>query len=574
MDTIELLDDIELNRSPAQEDVKLACKCNRRLTMNEIVSPFGCFTLSRLFPHSKLWNSKWLYKYSILIITYFAYVTYHMTRKAVSVVKPAWHDDNGCGRYDLPNGTDWDNGSWCDWKPFDKDKDTARSYFMEMDLAYQLGYALAMFAAGSIADRMSLRIFLVAGMILSSLSSFLLALAWFLEIHKLEYFIVVQAFAGIVQSSGWPAVVNLVGNWWGNKNRGLIMGIWNSHTSVGNIIGNELPAVFLKDVPFKPWGWSFVVPALIMLVMAGVVWLFVIDHPANTTVTKILFNDSDAAPIIATSSMVKHGSTDDTEQTTEIHPSDNSDTDDLIGNVPITSGFRETKAVGFLQALLIPGVVEFSLGLLFAKSVAYTFLYWLPSYLESSFDYSDIRAANIASLFDVGGIFGGIAAGVISDRYKMPALTCSVFLFLAGPILFIITAVKSPVQSIVIILLIIAGFFVNGPYALITTAVSAQLGEHKSLHGNSRAMATVTAIIDGTGSLGAAVGPFIAGWLSKIDKDWTYFFYFLIVCNILSMLLLLRLTICEILLRRRSRSHAEDEIAQATEATQTSDVGI
>lgn len=28
-----------------------------------------------------------------------------------------------------------------------------------------------------------------------------------------------------------------------------------------------------------------------------------------------------------------------------------------------------------------------------------------------------------------------------------------------------------------------AGFFVNGPYALITTAVSADLGTHKSLAG-------------------------------------------------------------------------------------------
>ncbi len=46
------------------------------------------------------------------------------------------------------------------------------------------------------------------------------------------------------------------------------------------------------------------------------------------------------------------------------------------------------------------------------------------------------------------------------------------------------------------------GSLVNGPYALITTAVSADLGTHKSLQGNARALATVTAIIDGTGSIG------------------------------------------------------------------------
>ena len=62
-----------------------------------------------------------------------------------------------------------------------------------------------------------------------------------------------------------------------------------------------------------------------------------------------------------------------------------------------------------------------------------------------------------------------------------------------------------------IVLMMITGMFVNGPYALITTAVSADLGTHSSLKGISRALATVTAIIDGTGSVGAALGPLLTG---------------------------------------------------------------
>ena len=75
-------------------------------------------------------------------------------------------------------------------------------------------------------------------------------------------------------------------------------------------------------------------------------------------------------------------------------------------------------------------------------------------------------------------------------------------------------------DSINIILQLIAGTFVNGPYALITTAgtvsqslqsfsyqilflflVSAELGTKVP---NSHALATVTAIIDGTGSIGSS----------------------------------------------------------------------
>ena len=67
-----------------------------------------------------------------------------------------------------------------------------------------------------------------------------------------------------------------------------------------------------------------------------------------------------------------------------------------------------------------------------------------------------------------------------------------------------------------VVLLLTVGLLVNGPYALITTAVSAELGTHPSLRGSGKALATVTSIIDGTGSIGAAVGPFLAGALQVI----------------------------------------------------------
>lgn len=44
----------------------------------------------------------------------------------------------------------------------------------------------------------------------------------------------------------------------------------------------------------------------------------------------------------------------------------------------------QRDAIGFGDALKIPGVVEFSLSLFFSKLVSYTFLYWLPLYIQSS----------------------------------------------------------------------------------------------------------------------------------------------------------------------------------------------
>ena len=88
--------------------------------------------------------------------------------------------------------------------------------------------------------------------------------------------------------------------------------------------------------------------------------------------------------------------------------------------------------------------------------------------------------------------------------------------------------------------LYVAGLLVNGPYALITTSVSAELGTHKSLVNSSKALATVTAIIDGTGSIGAAVGPLLAGWLAG-DNDWNKVFSMLMLADVLALTLLTRL---------------------------------
>lgn len=150
--------------------------------------------------------------------------------------------------------------------------------------------------------------------------------------------------------------------------------------------------------------------------------------------------------------------------------------------------------------------------------------------------------------FDFGGIIGAIVAGMISDYSGMSASTCSVMLVLAIPMLLLYEAVGPLYLFLNIVLLFTLGILVNGPYALITTSVSAELGQHSSLEGNSKALATVTAIIDGTGSLGAAVGPFLAGFLSS---SWKNVFYMLMISDVFALLFLLRLVTKEISIYRR-----------------------
>lgn len=154
------------------------------------------------------------------------------------------------------------------------------------------------------------------------------------------------------------------------------------------------------------------------------------------------------------------------------------------------------------------------------------------------------ESATLSTLFDFGGILGAILAGFISDYFSMSACTCSAMLSCAIPMLIIYQKFGAMTYTLNMLLLFLLGILVNGPYALITTSVSAELGQHSCLDGNAKALATVTAIIDGTGSLGAAVGPFLAGFFSA--TSWEHVFYMLIMADLLALILLLRLVAKEI----------------------------
>ncbi len=86
-----------------------------------------------------------------------------------------------------------------------------------------------------------------------------------------------QIAAGLFQSTGWPSVVSIMANWYGKGKRGLIMGIWNAHTSLGNILGSFTAAAALS----YGWGWSFLLPAIGMAVIGVLVWLFLVIQPSD-----------------------------------------------------------------------------------------------------------------------------------------------------------------------------------------------------------------------------------------------------------------------------------------------------
>lgn len=144
-----------------------------------------------------------------------------------------------------------------------------------LDSAFLFSYGFAMFASGFVAERVSLRYFLAFGMLLSGIFTYLFGIAKPYDIHSIWYFLIVQAAAGIFQTTGWPSVVTILGRWFGKSKRGLIFGIWNSHTSIGNILGSLIAAHYVET----DWSMSFIMPGLVMGIFGFIMFLFLVDSP-------------------------------------------------------------------------------------------------------------------------------------------------------------------------------------------------------------------------------------------------------------------------------------------------------
>ncbi|EOA30387.1 hypothetical protein CARUB_v10013507mg [Capsella rubella] len=456
---------------------------------------------------------------SVLIITFIAYASFHASRKPPSIVKSVLGPPSV-----VSNASSIDNG----WAPFNGTEGTKR--LGELDLAFLSSYAFGMYFAGHLGDRIDLRYFLVFGMMGSGILTVVFGLGYWMDVHRLWFYMSVQIVCGLFQSIGWPCVVSVVGNWCGKEKRGLIMGVWNSHTSVGNILGS----VIASSVLDFGWGWSFVLPGGMVILSGVFVFMCLVVGPND-----LGFEEPGKQIEIEMSLAENDGEESLRKQEAE---------DAVLLENTVDDSDDSLFAIGFIEAWRLPGVAPYAFCLFFSKLVAYTFLYWLPYYLRhtavAGVNLSHKTAGILSTVFDIGGVLGGISAGFISDKINARAVTSVTFLALSIPALIMYRIYGSVSMFINIALMFISGLLVNGPYALITTAVAADLGTQDSIKGNGRALATVTAIIDGTGSVGAALGPLLAGFISS--RGWNSVFFMLIVSIFFAGLFLIRLAKAEI----------------------------
>uniref|UniRef100_A0A8C8EPK6 Sugar phosphate exchanger 3 n=1 Tax=Oncorhynchus tshawytscha TaxID=74940 RepID=A0A8C8EPK6_ONCTS len=408
------------------------------------------------------------------LLTFFSYVLLHASRKTFSNVKVSisaqWTPSvqNASSPAFSPRET-WEKNNLF------ADSDEATLFLGVLDTIFLFSYAVGLYMSGVIGDRMNLRYVLSFGLCGSAIVEFVFGtLTEWLQFYNIYLYCGLWVLNGLLQSAVWPCVVAVMGNWFGKSGRGFVFGLWSACASVGNILGAFLASSVLK----YGYEYAFLVTSVLQFAGGVVVFFGLLTSPKE---------------VGEYWSETKEGSEEVCDG----------------GYYTIQQGDeepRETpKAIGFCQAFCLPGVLPYSLAYACLKLVNYSFFFWLPFYLSRNFGWKEAQADRLSVWYDVGGIIGGTIQGLISDCMgkRAPVLAVSLLLAMGALVGY---SHSPPDQVVNAALLATTGFFIGGPSNMISSAISADLGRQEALRGSQEALATVTGIVDGTGSIGAAAG--------------------------------------------------------------------
>lgn len=435
----------------------------------------------------------------IFLLTFFSYALFHASRKTFSNVKSKVE----------ANWIPTIRHTWIEpsqiWQKnhLFESESNAEQFLGILDAIFMLAYAVGLFISGYVGDRYDHRLVLTFGMFGSGISLFLFGmLSEVTHLYSKAYYVITYILFGLTQACAWPTEVAIMANWFGKGNRGFVLGLWASCQSVGNIFGAFLVPPFLK----YGYEYAFLVTSSLMIAGGVVIFFALVPHPEDLVIHCLEHED----PI-----------------TDGILPS-------LSNNVNSVFGAEDERppAINFFRAILLPGVLAYCLCNACLKLVNYAFFFWLPFYLRNKFHWPTAVADDLSIWYDVGGIFGSVVGGVISDWMKCRAPVIVVMLAASlGSLYGYSNSSRDKVTNGV--LMAIVGFFVGGPYNLIAATVAADLGTQPALAGNAEALSTVTGLIDGTGSVGSAIGQAIVPVIDD-NLGWSYVFYLFIVMNFLA----------------------------------------
>lgn len=433
-----------------------------------------------------------------------------------------------------------------------------------MDAIFLFSYASGLYISGLIGDVLDAAKTHAFGLCSAGLIYLLFAsLIPYFHVDSIYLFCFLWIINGFVQSAGWPTAVKIVASWFNTGHDGALFGVWASNQCIGNIIGAAY--VSLAHTHDFAIQWMFYLPAFQALVVATLVVFCVRSVPpsfvhishhhelTNVDVTESNTN-SNGVELVEIHNKPNQAQNDKiNEQLLANRESDGNSTAHSREHEP--QPLPPTQRLTFLQIMKLKNVIRYSMCYACLKAVNYTMFFWLP-YFESS-HFTEADADYLEIYYNIGQVFGGLLCGYISDRFPSRTPTVLVFLICATIPIFLLH-IDSLSFNLVMFLTFSAGFLVGGPATILSTVMSAEIAKDPALSENHSVLSTVTGIIDGSGSFGAAVTQYIVAVLSDISME--VIFVLLAVQLALSAVLIAPLPVCN---RKTTAQQDVNNLAEA-----------
>lgn len=379
-----------------------------------------------------------------------------------------------------------------------------------MDSGFMFTYAGGSFITGALGDRYEPTKVVAIGLLGSSVVLFLIVVGASVPLVAesasvgLIWFAGVQIVHGFFQATGGPVNTAIMNNWFPKANRGAVFGLWTMHQYVGDIVAAFAGAYILSS-PLN-WRMAIVIPLVVNAIWSLINFTMVPSEPKDVGLTK-------EAPRLPLSTQE-------------------------AGKTAVPIPVENDKPITYSEAFAAPNVMNYAIAFGFFKLINYAMFFQLPVILAANFDSS--TANLISSLYSFGMMPGGFICGKCSDIYGgRRACVCATMMACLVPLLFYFAFYMDSMDIVfLLVLLCLMGTLVGGPNNIITSAVTADIADQFG----SKACGTITGIINGSGSITAAVGqlliPVFSSWGEADGVGYRYVWLFLVFCTIVGTLCL------------------------------------
>ena len=371
-------------------------------------------------------------------------------------------------------------------------------------------YGASRFVNGLLADRVSSRVFMSVGLGLCAVANLVFGvsdyIAAFFAGDRHSYVFtstliltmgITWLINGFTQGTGVPPCNKILTHWIPPKELATKMSIWNTSHSIGAGLVVVFCGYLMSHWGMAAWRWCFILPAIIALTGAVLLWFLLKDSPSKVGLP-------------------------------ELENTQKSSGDARVDAKAVSLIVREKVFKNPVIWLL--AIVNF-----FVYVVRFSILDWGPSILSQYKGVSLASAGWILAVFELFGIMGMLVAGWFTDKVMSGRAQRTCVFCMLGVIVFIIAFWQLPSGSspfLFALCLCGAGFFIYGPQALI--------GIYAANQATNKAAASANGLVGIFGYASTVLSGVGFGYVAT-HYGWEFSFVTILVMAVLSILFLMLL---------------------------------